>query len=139
MPWKPRCCTRLVSNQYHCYQNIHSLHAFKKLFILTQTESPKHPNHPWIRSRPFAHYFLNILQKGKCPAWGQKCSGCGSRNHFRSVCKRSKSREVHRISEMAEEPSSEESHIAFLAEVALDSLETDVHAVQFAKKFMLRC
>lgn len=40
---------------------------------------------------------------------------------------------------MAEEPSSEESHIAFLAEVALDSLETDVHAVQFAKKFMLRC
>ena len=35
---------------------------------------------------------------------------------------------------MAEEPSSEESHIAFLAEVALDSQETDVHAVHFTKE-----
>ena len=76
----------------------------------------------------------HVLQKDKCPAWGQKCSGCGGRNHFKSVCKKSKSLEVHGISEMPEEPSSEESNIEFLAGVALDSKVSDVHAVGFAKE-----
>ena len=74
------------------------------------------------------------LKKDKCPAWGQKCSGCGGRNHFKSVCKKSKSREVHGISDIPEEPSSEESDIEFLAGVALESKESDVHAVGFAKE-----
>ena len=75
-----------------------------------------------------------MLQKDKCPAWGQKCSRCGGRNHFKSVCKKSKSRKVHGISEILEEPSSEESDIEFLAGVALDSKVSDVHAVGFAKE-----
>ena len=70
------------------------------------------------------------LTKDKCPAWGQKCSGCGGRNHFKSV---SKSHEVHGISDIPEEPSSEESDIEFLAGVALESKESEVHAVGFAK------
>ena len=75
-----------------------------------------------------------MLQEDKCPAWGQKCSEYGGRNHFKSVCKKYKSREVHGISEMPEEPSSEESDIEFLTGVALDSKESDVHAVGFAKE-----
>ena len=74
------------------------------------------------------------LKKDKCPAWGQKCSGCGGRNHFKRVCKKSKSRKVHGISDIPEEPSSEESDIEFLAGVALESKESDVHAVGFAKE-----
>ena len=35
---------------------------------------------------------------------------------------------------MPEEPTSEESNIEFLAGVALDSKESDIHAVGFAKK-----
>ena len=74
------------------------------------------------------------LKKDKCPAWGQKCSGCGGRNHFKSVCKKSKSHKVHGISDIPEEPSSEESDIEFLAGVALESKESEVHAVGFAKE-----
>ncbi|XP_022807033.1 uncharacterized protein LOC111344101 [Stylophora pistillata] len=77
---------------------------------------------------------LHVLLKDKCPAWGQKCSVCGGRNHFKSVCRKSKSREVHRISETPEELSSEESDIEFLAGVAPDYRESDVHAVGFAKE-----
>ena len=52
-----------------------------------------------------------------------------------SVCKKSKSHEVYRTSEMPEEPeeSSEESDIEFFAGVALDSKVSVVHAVRFAK------
>jgi len=75
-----------------------------------------------------------VLQKDKCPAWGQKCSGCGGRNHFKRVCKKSKSHEVHGISEIPVEPLSKESDIEFLAGVVLDSKESDVHAVRFAKE-----
>ena len=74
------------------------------------------------------------LKKDKCPAWGQKCSGCGGRNHFKRVCKKSKSRKVHGISDIPEKPSSEESDIEFLAGVALESKESDVHAVGLAKE-----
>ena len=77
-----------------------------------------------------------MLQKDKCPAWGQKCSKCGGRNHFKSVCKKSKSREVHRISQMPKEPSSDESDVEFLAGVALETKESDVHAVGFAKEII---
>ena len=74
------------------------------------------------------------LKKEKCPAWGQKCSGCGGRNHFKSVCKKSKSRGVHGISDQPEDVSSEESDIELLAGVAMDSQESDVHAVRHAKE-----
>ena len=65
-------------------------------------------------------------RKEECPAWGQKCLGCGGRNHFRKVCRKNKPRGVHGISEQA----SDESHIEWLAGVAVDS---HVHAVDTAK------
>ena len=75
-----------------------------------------------------------MLQKDKCPAWGQKCSRCGGRSHFKNVYKKSKSCEVHRISEIPEEPSSEEWDIAFLTGGSLNSNVSDVHVVGFAKE-----
>lgn len=55
----------------------------------------------------------------------------GGHNHFKSVCKKSKSRGVHGISD---QPSSEESDIKLLAGVAVDSQEPDVCTVQQAKE-----
>ncbi|KAK2571302.1 hypothetical protein P5673_003882 [Acropora cervicornis] len=65
----------------------------------------------------------------KCPAWGQKYSGCGGRNHFKSFCKG-----IHGISEHNDESSSEESEIELLAGVTTDSQETNIHAVKYAKE-----
>ena len=31
---------------------------------------------------------VHPLEKGKCPAWGQKCHQCGGRNHFATKCKK---------------------------------------------------
>ena len=74
------------------------------------------------------------LKRDKCPAWGQKCSGCGGRNHFTSVCEKTKPKRIHGISEHNDESSSEESEIELLAGVTTDSQGTDVHAVKYAKE-----
>lgn len=74
------------------------------------------------------------LKRDKCPAWGQKCSGCGDRNHFKSVCKKTKPKGIHGVSEHNDESYSEESEIEPLAGVTTDSQETDIHAVKYAKE-----
>ena len=65
-----------------------------------------------------------MLQRDKCPTWGQKCLGCGGQNHFKSVCKNTISTEL----------SSEENDVELLAGVAVDFQECDVHTVGYAKE-----
>ena len=60
-------------------------------------------------------------QKEQCPAWGQRCLGCGGRNHFKTVCRKSKPR----VNRMAEQPS-DDSDLEWLAGIAVES---HVHAV----------
>ena len=91
-----------------------------------------------LRGRPHKKCLFcggeRVLQRDKCPAWGQKCLECGGQNHFKSVCKKAISTRVHDISQRPDELSSEESDVELLAGVAIDSQECDIHTVGYAKE-----
>lgn len=74
------------------------------------------------------------LKRDKYLAREQNGSGCGGRNHFKSVCKKTKRKGIHGISEHNDESSSEEREIEFLGGATTDSQETDIHAAKYAKE-----
>ena len=47
------------------------------------------------------------LKKELCPAWQKRCKKCNGRNHFATVCKKGKVRDVHGLSEKTELDSDE--------------------------------
>ena len=69
----------------------------------------------------------HAAERRKCPAWGKLCLKCGSRNHFKTVCKRT-DRYIHGVSESQ---TSDESDIEFLAGIFIESTEVkSVNAIE---------
>ena len=55
---------------------------------------------------------VHPFEKGKCPAWGAKCTKCGGRNHFETACT-APTRKVHTL----REESSDDSDVEYITSI----------------------
>ena len=65
---------------------------------------------------------VHPFEKGKCPAWGAKCTKCGGRNHFEAKCTAT-TRKVHSL----REESSDDSDVEYITSIV--SQPETIHAI----------